>query len=1365
MEGSQPNEDQAPAAGTHKVVDRPIEKEMEKCYIDYAMSVIISRALPDVRDGLKPVHRRILYSMYDMGLTSGKKYMKSARVVGECFVPGTRILTGRGLVRIEDVERGEVVYTQNGQSTVSELFEMPERELYDIILESGVKVTVTPSQPLKVIDPGLNYEWRLAKDIHAEDNLVLRLDFPDDLPYIPLPSWQGREMRLDEDIAYLVGQFLSDGWFEKNNMRFCFFSRSGEIMERVQGCLQRAFGHEARIEGWTEDIVREDGTTGEEISHQVRVRSRELNSYLAGIFGIDSSWKSPTKRVPEPFFQSPKQVLAALLSGLIDGGGSVHVERNLIHYGTTSPALADDLQVIMQHLGVMTRRYIMRKEGGLSDHRIDGRFVARNHDYINIEAVGRFAKVLAIQLTLADPVKSERLSHIIGADLKRSGFDCIPFSGKVIFEELSEHHMGAGCYEDVDGHKFRDGICYPSGAKIRYSSDLKEKQLGREKIVDWGIHSKLNRIGSRLAPMIDEMLENEVHFVKVKQVRRAPPQKTFDLQVEGAHEFIANGIVSHNCMGKYHPHGDLAVYDSLVRMAQTFSLRYTLIDGQGNFGSVDGDSAAAMRYTECKLEKIAEEMLQDIDKETVEWTDNFDASLKEPTVLPGKLPNLLVNGTSGIAVGMATNIPPHNLREVVDAIIALIDRPELEALDLMNYIKGPDFPTGGIIYGINGIVEAYSTGKGRLKVRAKTKIEEKAGKKAIIVNEIPYQVNKSTMIESIAELVKEKRVEGITDLRDESDRDGIRIVMELRRDAMEEIVLNQLFQHSQMEVTFGVINLAIVNNEPKVLTLKETLQHYITYRKEIVVRRTRFELAEARKREHILLGLIKAVDALDETLHIIRSAQSGEEARAGLMVRFELDEEQAKAILDMRLQKLTGLEIEGLRQEFADLEDLIKRLEEVLASEEKIMGIIKAEVLELREKYGDDRKTEIVRDAIDLEDEDLIPVEDMVIMITQDGYIKRLPLDTYKQQRRGGIGLMGMETKEEDHVTDLFVSSTHDNIMFFTNRGKMFMMKTFRLPVGSRQSKGKPIVNLLPHLEEGEKVIDNIPVKDLNSGQMLVFATKKGRIKKTALEAYKNVRSNGIIALGMNEGDELIDTKITNGTKEIVLATKKGRAIRFNETDVRPMGRPARGVRGIRLYEGDEVVSMAVVTGNAKLLTITEFGYGKVSIVGKKVEAEDLGPEPSEEAEDALEEEELVPEPEPEEEEAPEEPAGKEERDQYRKTHRGGRGIKAIRVTERNGKVVAVLSVQDEDGIIIASDSGDVMRTSVSEFRVVGRVTMGVKAKRLAEGERVIAVARLVGEHDKALVATLESKEDESMLPQAEPKSEGASREEDEGRE
>jgi DNA gyrase subunit A len=841
----------------------------------------------------------------------------------------------------------------------------------------------------------------------------------------------------------------------------------------------------------------------------------------------------------------------------------------------------------------------------------------------------------------------------------------------------------------------------------------------------------------------------------LKPVHRRILYSMYDMGLASNKAYKKCARVVGDCLGRYHPHGDLAVYDALARMAQTFSMRYTLVDGQGNFGSVDGDMPAAMRYTECRLEKIAEEMLADIEKDTIDWADNFDGSLKEPVVLPAKLPNLLINGTSGIAVGMATNIPPHNLSEVVDALVSLADHPEMETQDLMNFIKGPDFPTGGLIHGMSGIVEAYSTGKGKLKVRAKATFEEKVGKNTIIVTEIPYQVNKATLIENIAELVKEKRIDGITDLRDESDREGMRIVIELRRDVMEEIVLNQLFQHTQMETTFGVINLALVNNEPKVLTLKETLQHHLAYRKDVVTRRTKFELAEASKREHILIGLIKAVDELDRTLELIRASKSVEEARFGLIANFQIEEEQAKAILDMRLQKLTGLEIDSLRLEFTDLEKLIKSLEEILASEERILGIIKSELMELKEKYGDARKTEIVANAMDLDDEDLIPVEDMAIMITQDGYVKRIPLSTYKEQRRGGMGLIGMETKEEDQVTDLFVSSTHDNIMFFTNKGKMFLLKTYKIPVGQRHSKGKPIINLLPRMEEGEKVINKAAIKEFSVDLYVVFATKQGVVKKTRLDSYKNVRVNGIIALGMNEGDELIDTKITDDEKEVILATRNGRAIRFNlkydqekGTGVRPMGRPATGVIGIRLKEGDEVVAMAIVTPESKLLTITERGYGKVSVVGKPPTIEDA-------------EEEEEPEVEEDAEEA-ENGNGKEERDMFRKTRRGGKGIKAIRVTEKNGKVVTVLAVSDEDGIIIASDQGNVMRTSVSEFRVTGRVTMGVRAKRLEEGEKVIAVERLVGEHERATVAATEAHEDDSMLPNEVAREEPEEREKDE---
>jgi DNA gyrase subunit A len=799
----------------------------------------------------------------------------------------------------------------------------------------------------------------------------------------------------------------------------------------------------------------------------------------------------------------------------------------------------------------------------------------------------------------------------------------------------------------------------------------------------------------------------------LKPVHRRILYSMYDMGLTSGKALKKSARVVGDCLGKYHPHGDMAVYDSLVRMAQVFSMRYPLIDGQGNFGSVDGDSAAAMRYTECRLAQIAEEMLSDIEKDTVNFVDNFDSSLKEPAVLPAKLPNLLINGSSGIAVGMATNIPPHNLREVVDAVIHLIDNPNMEVMDLMEFIKGPDFPTGGIIYGVSGIIEAYSTGKGRLKVRARTKTEDRENRKRIIVTEIPYMVNKANLIEAIADLVKDKRIEGITDLRDESDRDGMRIVIELRKDVMEEIVLNQLFSHTQMEVTFGVINLALVNNEPRVLTLKETLQSYIDYRKSVVIRRTEFELEEARRRDHILQGLIRAVDALDETIAIVRAAKNGDEARAALIVRFELSDDQAKAILDMRLQKLTGLEIDNLRKEFQDIEKMIRDLENILASERMIMEMIKAELLEIREKHEDDRRTEIVHDAIDLDIEDLIPVEDMVVIITHDGYIKRLPINTYKQQRRGGVGLIGMETKEEDHVVDLFVTSTHNYIMFFTNHGRVYWLKAYMIPVGGRHSKGKPIVNLLPGLDEGEKVLDTIPVKEFDEQHFLVFATRKGTIKKTKLSAYGHVRMSGIIALGLESGDELVDTRLTDGTKEIVIATKDGQAIRFNESDVRSMGRPAKGVIGIRLYDGDEVVSMAAVTSESKLLTMTENGYGKTSLVSN-----------------------------------------------YRKTKRGGRGVITMKTGERNGRVITALDVLGEDELIVTSTGGMVIRTPVADIRVVGRATMGVRIMRLREDDRVTAVARLVGEKEERMVDQTEAKEDLDILPLVSPEDDNGQGEE-----
>ncbi|RLF33748.1 MAG: DNA gyrase subunit A [Thermoplasmata archaeon] len=731
-------------------------------------------------------------------------------------------------------------------------------------------------------------------------------------------------------------------------------------------------------------------------------------------------------------------------------------------------------------------------------------------------------------------------------------------------------------------------------------------------------------------------------------------------------------------LGKYHPHGDQAVYDSMVRMAQDFSLRYPLVDGQGNFGSVDGDSAAAMRYTEARMSKIAKLMLEDIGKDTVEWRDNFDGTLKEPVMLPAKFPNLLVNGSSGIAVGMATNMPPHNLSEVVDGVIAVIENPEISVTELMNIIQGPDFPTGGIIYGKGGILSAYTSGKGLLRVRAKTHIEGE-DRKRIVVTELPYQVNKSNLLVNIANLVKNKKIEGISDLRDESDREGMRIVIELKRDAIEDVVLNQLFSHTDMQSTFGILNLAIVNGEPRVLSLKELIENYILHRVDVITRRTTYDLNKAKEKIHILEGFMIALKNIDEVIKIIRGSKTVDEAKTRLIERFEFSDKQVKAILDMRLQKLTGLEIEGVEKDYNETKQLIQQLEELLGNRENILNEIKKELLEIKEKFGDERRTDIVEGEIDIEIEDLIPVQDVVVTITDSGYIKRIPCETYRTQRRGGKGLIGMETKEEDIVVDSFITSTHDYIMFFTNHGKAFWLKGYRIPEGGRHSKGKAIINLLPRLEEGEYVETAIPIHEFDDEHYLVFATRKGIIKKTVLSAYSNIRVNGVRAIKLDEDDELISTKLSDGKQTIMIATANGQACRFHESEVRPMGRVTRGVIGIRLGKDDKAVSMAIVSEEGTLLTITENGYGKRSPISE-----------------------------------------------YRKTHRGSKGVRTIITNERNGKVIWVKEVTDDDEIMVTSREGMIVRIPVKDIRIQGRNTMGVRIMKLNEGDKVVSVAKIV---------------------------------------
>jgi len=737
-------------------------------------------------------------------------------------------------------------------------------------------------------------------------------------------------------------------------------------------------------------------------------------------------------------------------------------------------------------------------------------------------------------------------------------------------------------------------------------------------------------------------------------------------------------------LGKFHPHGDVAVYDTLVRMAQDFSLRYPLVDGQGNFGSVDGDSAAAMRYTEARLAGISDEMLTDIDKETVNFGPNFDASLQEPLLLPAALPNLLVNGSSGIAVGMATNIPPHNLNEVAEAIIYLLDTPDAECKDLMKFVKGPDFPTGGVICGKGGIKDAYHTGRGKVTVRARATIEhQKNGKDLIVITEIPYQVQKAGLIEAIAGLVEDKKIEGISDIRDESDKDGMRIICELKRDAEPQIVLNQLFKHTQLETTFGIIMLALVNNRPKVLTLRQILDCYIEHRKIIIRRRTQFELDKALKRAHILEGLKIALKFIDRIIKVIKQSKTVAVAKENLMKEFELSEIQSQAILEMQLQRLTALEQDKIDAEYLELLKKIELCKAILASEKKIEGIIKDELGALKQKYGDERRTDIVGDVEEIEIEDLIAEEDVVITISHNGYIKRLPVSAYRKQRRGGKGSTGADVKDEDFVEHLFVASTKDHLLIFTDKGKVYGLKVYEIPEGSRVSRGKAIVNVLS-LSSNEKVSSTIPVKEFSENMFLVMATRMGYIKKTALNDYSNPRKNGIIGITLEDKDELIDVKLTDGKKDMLLATRMGKAIRFPETQARPMGRAARGVRGISLSKNDDVIAMEMGEKDDTVLTVTELGFTKRTPIS-----------------------------------------------QYRIQRRGGKGIINIKVTKKNGEAVRLKAVSDRDELMMITNRGVFLRCAVKDIRSTGRSSQGVRLIKLEETDHVSSVALELSEEEE----------------------------------
>ena len=799
--------------------------------------------------------------------------------------------------------------------------------------------------------------------------------------------------------------------------------------------------------------------------------------------------------------------------------------------------------------------------------------------------------------------------------------------------------------------------------------------------------------------IVDEMKESYLNYSMSVIVSRALPDVRDGLKP--VHRRILFGMselgsswnrpykksarIVGDVLGKYHPHGDSSVYDALVRMAQKFSMRYELVDGQGNFGSIDGDNAAAMRYTESRMTKISSEMLKDLDKDTVDWGLNFDETLKEPTVLPSAVPTLLVNGSEGIAVGMATKIPPHNLTEVVNGLIALIENKDISTEEIMTHIKGPDFPTAGLIMGMDGLKSAYETGRGKIKMRARAHIEtNKSGRNSIVITEVAYQTNKANLVEKIADLVRDKKVVGISDLRDESDKDGIRVVIETKRDAVPEVILNQLYKHTQLQDTFGIILLALVGGVPKIMPLKEILTHFINFRHEVVVRRTQFELKEAEARAHILEGLKTALDNIDEVIKVIRGSKNPTQAKEGLMNSFSLSEIQSQAILEMRLQKLTGLEVEKVVDEYKELIKIISNLKGILESETQRMDIIKKELSDVRELYGDERRTEIIQVDMDFSMEDLIAEEEVVLTITHQGYIKRTALNTYRTQRRGGRGIQGAMSKDEDFVEHLFIANTHHYMLFFTDKGKCFWLKVYDIPQGGRATRGRAVVNLIG-CEPGEKVKAFVSVKEFDDDHYIVMATKNGIVKKTVLSAYGNPRKGGIYAIEIREGDELIEARITNGEHDILLGTHEGKSIRFSEKNIRPSGRKTMGVIGIRLGSSqDRVIGMLVVRREGTILVATEKGMGKRT--------------------------EVI---------------------QYRTQTRGGKGVMTMRCTDKTGKMVKIMEVVDSDDLIVITDSGVLMRQSVGAIRTIGRVTQGVRLVKLDEGASISSITRVISEEVK----------------------------------
>lgn len=1264
-----------------------IEDEMRKSYLDYAMSVIIGRALPDVRDGLKPVHRRVLWAMHELGNTYNKPYKKSARVVGDCFVAGTLVHTESGLKAIEEIEVGENVLMPNGYlSEVVQAFHNPPGEVVEVNLSNGNSLKVTKGQLFRVLDNDLEIVWERAENLQGKRVLATN---PRNLG---TPENNFDSIKLKE--AYTAGLLVAEGYLTDRHRS----SRVGISMvdrEPLKIVAEICEANSIKAYSSVKNAQHEKWQT----QHTLRFSGFEAAYKIC-------ENKSDAKIVPTWILKN-RGFFAPFIAGFIDGDGFLRSEngKREVVLVTTSKNLAIQLQTMLADSGI---------HGCLvPEERLENQLTCYVLTFTG-EHASRLANFVAPFLQIKR--KQETAISLKNWQNRTLNLETESIPSQTIWAEFSKNHIGAGWFVDQHGKKFRSGIKYPTGAKIRYSSNLNEKTLSFRQIETWGILSKLERIGSPLAEKLSHLINNYSVLEVVSVIDRGELAETFDVQIaDESHEFLVQGCAVHNCIGKYHPHGDIAVYDTIVRLAQDFALRYTLVDGQGNFGSIDGDNAAAMRYTEVRMQKLTNEMLADIEKETVDFQPNYDESLSEPKVLPTKIPNLLVNGSEGIAVGMATKIPPHNLTEVLEGTIALVKNPAITIDELIKIIPGPDFPTAGFIYGRDEIHRAYREGRGILQLRARAAIDRvgRAGtdreRDAVVITEIPYQVNKARLIERIAELVHEKKLDGISEIRDESNREGMRVVIELKRDAVPQVVLNKLYKLTPLQTSFGIICLAIIDGQPKVLNLKQVLESFVEFRREVIRRRTEFELKKARARAHILEGLNKAIDALDYIIPLIRNSRAVDEAKQWLTANFTTLHEvknwkgvasdktlagflkdlekvvggigfsdiQAQAILDLQLRRLSALERQKIIDELEAILKHIAELEAILANEQLLRQVIIEELQEVKKNFGDTRKTEIVDAGVELKIEDLIPNEEVAITVTKAGYIKRTPVSVYSKQGRGGKGRLGAKAKNEDFVEHLFTAETHSFLMIFTADGQVYKIKVHEIPEGESSSRGKAVVNLV-NLPTEAKLVAVMPVKDFSEEIYLTMVTKQGIIKKSALADYQNIRANGINAINIDEGDELLSIIRTDGKKEILIATHDGMAVRFKETDVRPMGRVARGVIGANLRQGDYVVSVLASDGTEKILTVSENGFGKQTDVKN-----------------------------------------------YRLTKRGATGVINMKTTEKTGKVVAAFPVNEDSELMIITQQAKLIRLGVDKIREVGRNTQGVMLIRTGEDDLVTSASLL----------------------------------------